>query len=59
MNFNISFDELNEEPYKSNSDSDIDLYIQPDNIEEEYIIYLNETNISKNIDFLTYWKNYS
>src|SRR6266566_4463937 len=59
-NLNISFDELNAETYNnSSSDSDSELYIQPDKIEEEYIIYLNESNITKKIDSLTYWKQNS
>ena len=54
-NLNISFDELNVETYNnSRSDSDSELYIQPDKIEEEYIIYLNESNITKKIDPLIY-----
>jgi hypothetical protein len=60
IDINISFDELNEDILnQSNSDSDDELYIQTEKNQEEYIIYLNEINESKNIDPLIYWKNNS
>ncbi len=59
-NLNISFDELNIETYNnSNFDSDSELNIQLDKIEEEFIIYLNESNITKKnkpFNLTSYWK---
>ncbi len=38
-------------------DSDDDLYLQPDIIEEEYDTYLKESLVSRNIQPLEYWRN--
>ena len=47
-NINKLFDKLNEDIYnKSLSNSDDNLFIEPKQIEEKYIIYFNENNISK------------
>src|SRR6185437_12140106 len=53
INSNISFDELNDESTQmtnsnsESSDSDDEIFISSEISEDEYIIYLKESNVSK------------
>src|SRR6266536_720838 len=65
INSNISFDKLaienndNNNDNTESSDSENEFYIQPDDIEDEYLTYLKETNAIQNTQPLDYWKNNS
>src|SRR5262249_33296854 len=61
INLTISVDELQDDIYnildkESTTSSYKDLFIQDNNNEEEYIVYLKESPISQKIYPLDYWK---
>lgn len=59
-NFNLSFDELNEDIYSaespeaSDSDSDKEFYISSNETIEEYSSYLNEEVVSRKVIIFSY-----